>query len=177
VYILNIIISHSHSYRSSRPIKRRRLVLPGAEKLWSGYYNLDKFQVCINISCKAAKLKMTPLLLLLSLSYAHGIFISALVQTTEANALRLDSFMYDIQYMAEKMTKHNGNSANEIWSRVPLGEPQYSMTCLATNWNRSFPEDATTTGPLLFVVTILCCCDVGSWGFAVCCTTKTNKKL
>lgn len=114
---------------------------------------------------------MTPLLLLSS-SYAHAIFIFEFVQTTEAKALRLDSVMYDIQYMTEKMTKHNGNSANETWSRVPLGEPQYRMTCLVTNWNRSFPGDATTTGPL-FVVTI-CCCAVGSWDFAVCSTEKTN---
>jgi len=102
-------------------------------------------------------------------------FTFAFVQTTDANALRLDSVMYDIQYMTEKMTKHNGNSANETWSRVPLGEPQYSMTCLAINWNRSLPADATTTGRL-FVVT-LCWCGVGSWGFAICSTVKTNKIL
>lgn len=82
-------------------------------------------------------------------------------QTMAAIDFRLDSVMYDIQYKTEKRIKHSGNSANDTWSKVPLGDPQYNMTCLATNWNRNFPVDVTTcTGPLFVVNT--CCCDVGS---------------
>lgn len=55
-------------------------------------------------------------------------------------------------------TKHNGNRANEIWSRVPLCDPQYSMTCLVSSWNLNFPSPAATAADGRWWTFIVCCC-------------------